>query len=197
MYIPKNYEITDTGVIHEFIENNAFGELISVIDNLPTATHMPFIFDAEKNKLTAHLAKQNPHWKSIDQQSVLIILNGAHDYISPSWYADNGVPTWNYQTVHITGQCKTFTDTSRLQQTVEQLSQTYEAQFSEPWQPEYNPNMLQGIVGLDIEIESIQCKFKLNQNKSDEDREAVAKQLELQGNKALADAMRANLNSTR
>ena len=197
MYIPKHYQITDTAKIHDFIEENAFGELISVNNNVPTVTHMPFLFDAAHNTLTAHIAKQNPHWEILDQASVLIILNGPHDYISPNWYSVASVPTWNYQTVHITGQCSTFTDPDLLQQTVNLLSEKYEAQFKQPWQPEYNPKMLRGIVGLEIEIDSIQCAFKLNQGKSDQDRNEVARQLELQGNIALADAMRKNLNNAR
>jgi len=196
MYIPKHYQITDTAIIHDFIEENAFGELISINNNVPTATRMPFLFNALDNTLTAHIAKQNPHWEILDQVSVLIILNGPHDYISPNWYSVASVPTWNYQTVHITGQCSTFTDPDLLQQTVNQLSEKYEAQFKQPWQPEYNPKMLRGIVGLGIDIESIQCAFKLNQGKSDEDREEVARQLELQGNIALADAMRNTLKNT-
>jgi len=197
MYIPKHYQVTDTAIIHDFIQDNAFGELISVSNNVPTATHMPFLFDPAKNSLTAHIAKQNPHWEILDQASVLIVLNGPHDYISPNWYSVASVPTWNYQTVHISGQCSTFTDPDRLQQTVNQLSEKYEAKFKQPWQPEYNPKMLRGIVGLEINIESIQCAFKLNQGKSDQDREEVARQLELQGNSALADAMRNNpKNST-
>ena len=197
MYIPKHYQITDPVVIQEFIENNSFGELISINGSTPSATHMPFLFDAENNKLTGHIAKQNSNWEILDQASVLIILNGPHDYISPNWYSVASVPTWNYQTVHITGQCSTFTDPDLLQQTVNLLSEKYEAQFKQPWQPEYNPKMLRGIVGLEIEIDSIQCAFKLNQGKSDQDRNEVARQLELQGNIALADAMRKNLNNAR
>lgn len=191
MYTPKHYQVTDTNIIHEFIHNNSFGELISCEKNSPMVTKMPFLFDAEKNRLTAHIAKQNPHWKHLDQQSVLIILNGPHDYISPSWYSVNSVPTWNYQTVHITGHCSTFTKPEQLQQTVNQLSHKYESQFTDPWQPEYNANMLRAIVGLVIEIESIECTFKLNQKKSEQDRLEVAQQLEVRGNKPLADAMRA------
>ncbi len=190
MYIPKHYEITDKAIIHDFIQENAFGELISVNNNVPTATLMPFLFDAEHNTLTAHIAKQNSHWEILDHASVLIILNGPHDYISPNWYSVASVPTWNYQTVHITGQCSTFTDPDQLQQTVNQLSEKYEAQFKQPWQPEYNPKMLRGIVGLEIEIDSIQCAFKLNQGQSDRDRENVAQHLEKRGNTALANAMR-------
>ncbi len=191
MHIPKHYEVNDSKIIEEFIKNNAFGELVSVENNIPVVTHMPFIFDAEENTLSAHMGKLNPHWKSLDQQSVLVILNGPHDYISPNWYSKASVPTWNYQTVHITGRCVTYSDTERLQESVNQLSQIYESQFDDPWQPEYNANMLRAIVGLEIDIESIQCAFKLNQGKSDHDRLEVAKQLELRGNADLAKAMRA------
>ena len=36
--------------------------------------------------------------------NVLIIYQGAHAYVSSSWYEKENVPTWNYQAVHLYGE---------------------------------------------------------------------------------------------
>lgn len=190
MYIPKPFEITDTETIFAFIEQNAFGQLISSVDNRPFATHVPFLPARDHSVLTTHLAKQNPQLESIDGQEVLLIFAGPHAYISPQWFSSPGVPTWNYQTVHIYGKCKTFNEPERLKQLVETLTNKYEKGFEQPWHPEYNEKLLQAIVGVEVRILDIQCKFKLSQNKSRADRIDIAENLEKVGASAMADAMR-------
>ena len=110
MYIPKHFEITDKTEVSKFIKANSFGQLISVIDTAIVSTHVPFLFDAESRVLMCHIAKANPQWQQIQKQKVLVTLQGEHAYVSPNWYESAGVPTWNYQAVHIEGIAESFTD---------------------------------------------------------------------------------------
>lgn len=190
MYIPKPFEITDTETIFAFIQQNAFGQLISSVDNRPFATHVPFLLAQDHSSLTTHLARQNPQLENIEGQEVLLVFAGPHAYISPQWFGSPGVPTWNYQTVHIYGKCATFSEPEGLKQLVETLTNKYEKAFEQPWQPEYNEKLLQAIVGVEVRILDIQCKFKLSQNKSQSDRADIAKNLENVGSTAMDDAMR-------
>lgn len=64
--------------------------------------------------------------------------------------------------------------------------------MSKPWLPVVDDVKLKGIVGVQIRVGDIQCKFKLNQNRSDIDRAGVISHLEEQGSNPLADAMREN-----
>ncbi len=189
MYIPKYFEITDKQEILAFIEANSFGQIISSVDNRTFATHLPFLISADNRQLIGHLAKQNPQWKSISGQEVLITFQGPHDYISPSWYSSPSVPTWNYQAVHVYGKCRIFDSADRLKQVVDSLAAKYEAGFEQPWQPEYRASMLQAIVGMEIEITDIQCKYKLNQNRPIQDQLEVARQLKTRGSAMLSEAM--------
>ena len=189
MYIPKHFEITDEGEIFAFIQANAFGQLISTVEGRLFSTHIPFLLSSEHKQLLGHLAKPNPQWKDIDGQEVLVTLQGPHDYISPSWYSSPGVPTWNYQAVHVYGTCRAFNDTSRLKQLVEFLTAKFESAFDKPWQPDYQESMLKGIVGIEIEITEIQCKFKLSQNRSSEDRSRVIEALGARGSHQIEKAM--------
>ena len=189
MYIPKYFEITDNNEQYAFIAANGFGQLISTSNDRPCSTHLPFLLSEDKTKLLAHLAIQNSQVDNINGQQVLVTLQGAHDYISPSWYECAGVPTWNYQAAHIYGVCQTFTNAEKLEYVVNKLTAKYEASMPSPWQPDYNPKMLNAIIGIEISISEIQCKYKLSQNKSEQDQQQVIDQLNENGSKAVAKAM--------
>jgi transcriptional regulator len=49
--------------------------------------------------------------------------------------------------------------------------------------------MLQGIVGVELAIAEIQCKFKLSQNRSKADQLSAVEALSKENSGALADAM--------
>lgn len=192
MNIPNHFEISDNNEIMSFIQTNGFGQLISTLDGKHFATHIHFLLNAEKDKLLAHIAKKNPQHNQLDGQDVLVTLQGPHGYISPSWYSSPGVPTWNYQAVHIYGMCKIVTNEEILASIVNSLTVKYESKFDEPWKPNYKATMLGAIIGLEISIVEIQCKYKLSQNRSISDRQQVISQLEKKENYDLAEAMKSN-----
>jgi transcriptional regulator len=192
VYIPKHFEVTDKDEAFAFVEANAFGQLISNVNDRPFSTHMPFLLSEDKSKIIGHLALQNPQHTEIDGQEVLITLEGAHDYISPAWYSSPGVPTWNYQAVHIYGECTVFRKAKELQNIVNALTNKYEATFEKPWQPEYKPSMLDAIVGVEVTINEIQCKYKLSQNRPPQDRSQVISRLKAVNSNGLAEAMERN-----
>jgi transcriptional regulator len=156
MYLPDHFNISDQDEIFSFLQANAFGQLISLQDKRITSSHLPFLIAAERKHLQCHLARQNPQWRQLEGQQVLITFQGPHDYVSPSWYQTAGVPTWNYQAV-------------------------------------YRDAMLKAIIGVEIEIAEIQCKYKLSQNRSETDRRQVIDQLDKMGAESIARAMRKTL----
>ena len=189
MYIPKHFEIIDETEISKFIKANSFGQLISLHNDAIVSTHVPFLFNAGSRVLLSHLARANPQWQQIQKQKVLVTLQGSHSYVSPSWYESAGVPTWNYQAVHIEGIAESFTDPDKLKIVVDTLTEQNEADYPIPWKPNYAASMLRGIIGIEISITSIQCKFKLSQNRSKQDQSNVQEQHAHSGHSALADAM--------
>lgn len=188
MYTPNHFLPRNNQTL-EFVKQNSFGELLSQLDGKIVGSHLPILIDQEKNALHCHVAKANPQWQQIDGQEVLVIFTGPHGYISPSWYEKAGVPTWNYQAVHVYGKARSFQDEKRLASTVKHLSEIYESEFEKPWQPDFDERMLKAIVGIEIEITDIQAKYKLSQNRSKVEQENVMEQLQLLGNTDLAKAM--------
>lgn len=189
MYIPKHFNVTDEEEIAQFINANSFGQLITNNNGKMTVSHMPFLFHASTKKLFGHIAKANPQCETLVGQEILVILSGPHGYITPSWYSEPGVPTWNYQTAHIYGTTASFSDAEQLRNVVNRLTKVHETNFAEPWKASYDDNMLRGIVGIEISINEIQCKYKLSQNRSAAEQETVALQLKQQGEISLAEAM--------
>lgn len=116
-------------------------------------------------------------------------FQGPHDYISPSWYQLPGVPTWNYQVVHVVGVATTWRSSKKLKCLLDTLTDKYESFFDVPWKADYNDQMLNSIIGIDVSITEVECKYKLSQNRSKEDQVQVIKQLEERGSVQLANAM--------
>ena len=195
MYIPEYFRINDKKEILSFIEKNSFGVLTSYDGQRPCSTHLPFLMNEEGTMLSTHLARQNSQLNYIENQEMLICLSGPHDYISPSWYEGKGVPTWNYQAVHIYGTCRMVSDPAALKNILSLLVNKYESAEAAPWQAEYPDSMLRGIVGIEIDITDIQCKYKLSQNRSAQDVRNVSDQLSERGSEQLASEMLRQLGS--
>ncbi len=190
MYVPDHFKVSEEDEIFAFIDSNAFGQLISIDAGRPYASHLPFLIAKDHKIMHCHLARQNPHWQQIVGQQVLITFLGPHDYVSPSWYQNPGVPTWNYQAVHIYGHCRILDTDEAVAEIVEALSARYESGFEKPWQPKYRDAMLKAIIGVEITIDEIQCKYKLSQNRPTADQQSVVEQLDQLGSEPLANAMR-------
>lgn len=193
MYIPAHFEVTDPEEVYAFFSANSFGQLISSVGGRVFSSHLPFLMSDDRSKLIAHVARQNPQHHEIEGQEVCVSFAGPHDYISPRWYQESGVPTWNYQALHVYGVCRVFADPEALAQLVGKLTEKFEAEAMPPWQPEYNPVMLGAIVGIEITITEFQCKFKLSQNRPVVDRMQVIQQLDSKGSHGLAQAMQRNV----
>ncbi|HEX5340407.1 MAG TPA: FMN-binding negative transcriptional regulator, partial [Gammaproteobacteria bacterium] len=123
-----------------------------------------------------------------------------HAYISPSWYENPvTVPTWNYAVVHAHGRPVIVEDKTRVRAMLERLVTEHEAYVNPPWSMaqagDYVDSQLDYIVAFEIEIERLEAKFKLNQNRSRGDQEGVIEALSETDDpmkRALAEFMRAN-----
>jgi len=188
MYIPKHFNVTEKAEIFAFIKANAFGQLISLVENRLFSSHIPFFLANNDQSLICHIAKNNPQWKNIEEQEVLVTFQGPHDYVSPSWYSSPGVPTWNYQAVHIYGKPELITEKDKLGNFVSELTGIYESELEKPWLPDYKESMLNAIIGIEINITDIQCKFKLSQNRSENDRLQIIEEHNKRGSTQLSHA---------
>ncbi|WP_423146099.1 FMN-binding negative transcriptional regulator [Rubrolithibacter danxiaensis] len=202
MYIPKNFLMADKEEIVSFMKKFSFASIITVKDDSPVATHLPFIITTKNDQvvLTSHFAKANEQWKEITDNQNLIIFAEPHAYISPSNYEKElNVPTWNYIAVHAYGKARLITEPQQMLAVLEHTITTYEAGYKQQWDslPEdYKLKMLKGIVAFEIVVTDLQGKKKLSQNKTESERLRVIESLKhsTNGNERLiADYMKENL----
>jgi transcriptional regulator len=184
MYIPEHFKEENHERIAALIRDNAFGMLITAPQGQPFVSHLPFLFErsGEQGKLLGHMARANPHWQHFSSGAdVLVVFQGPHAYVSPSWYASPGVPTWNYAVAHLRGKPRLIKLESELEALLARQTHVYEQTMPSPWKPgltgERRTKLLSMIVGFEIEISDIQGKFKLSQNRSAEDRLRVIAEL--------------------
>ncbi|MGH8678653.1 MAG: FMN-binding negative transcriptional regulator [Burkholderiales bacterium] len=187
LYIPALFAETDRARLYEFMRQHSFATLISGTAPDPSVSHIPFLVDAEHSTLRGHVARANPQWRTLHSSSeVLVIFNGPHHYVSPSWYAVHpSVPTWNYAVVHAHGRPRIIDERAELERLVADLVAEHERHLQNPWKldlpPDYMHSMLSEIVGFEIEVTRLAGKFKLSQNRPAFDHPRVVSALEAIG----------------
>lgn len=181
MYIPAHFDEPNLDRLHEFIEQHSFGVLVSRVDGIPFASHLPFLLERESGPygtLIGHTARANPQCATAGDQTALGIFSGPHSYISPTWYeSGNVVPTWNYVAVHAIGKLQIIEDEVTLSQIVQKMTDVYERSMPNPWtfdaDTTFAKRLLSQITGFRMEIEQIEGKWKMSQNQPVERREKV------------------------
>ena len=184
MYIPKYFEVTDINEIQDFIQTNSFGTLVTTQQGTPIATHLPLGLNKQGDDyyITGHMAYGNPQWKTfqVENENVLVIFQGPHAYISSTWYKNENVPTWNYQSVHVYGTASIMSE-QELEEDLRLLLQKYEhhRENAALWEnlSAQTKKQIKGIVGFKIKVEEIQAADKLSQNRNEEDYHNIVNKL--------------------
>lgn len=201
LYIPPLFRVDDPAKLFDFIARNAFGTLVSSGEGGLHVSHIPFLPEAGadgKLTLLGHVARANGQWRELESaRHVMAIFQGPHGYISPTWYENlPAVPTWNYAVVHAHGKVRAL-DEAGLRSLIGRLSSTYEAGRPNPWRMEdqsegFVDGLVKAIVGFALDVERLEGKFKLSQNRPGNDARRVVEALEREGEAALAALMREN-----
>jgi transcriptional regulator len=187
MFIPKLFKVEDSAEILDFIRKHSFGTLVSVgADGLPIATHIPIELEMSPEGapiLRGHVSRANPHAQLFGEgATALAIFTGAHSYISSSWYEQENVSTWNYSAVHVYGRIRILTE-EELYDAIEKLTVTYEAGVEKPFlvsqmSEQYVKREIRGIVGFEMQLDDVQAKAQLSQNRKNADSPHIVEQLE-------------------
>jgi transcriptional regulator len=201
MYIPKRFEEKDQPAILDFVRANSFGVLVSVSEGRAVGTHIPLLLsEDEKGEpcLLGHISKGNDQKESLkDGAAVLAIFTGPHAYISPRWYTQLNVPTWNYIAVHAYGTIELM-EGEALRAALSLMVDHYEQGRPDPMKMEEIPEKIlhddiRGIVGFRVRVTEWQAAAKLSQNRDEVSYHQVITELEHSGDAAagaVAEAMK-------
>jgi transcriptional regulator len=190
VYVPAHFAAHDRAAIARLMHDSAFATLVTPAQPEPAITHLPLMWLADcepHGTLIGHFARANPHANVAMAGESIAIFHGPHAYVSPSWYAEPaaGVPTWNYAVVHAHGPVELCSDRAGTQAILDMLIHRFESTRAAPWQLGLTPKrldaMLGAIIGFRMRIKRIDAKFKLSQNRSDDDRTRVIAALDGEG----------------
>jgi transcriptional regulator len=186
----------DDRALHEaLIEEVGFGMVFAQTSEGPRVAHTPIVSTGD-GAVQFHLARGNALTRYLVGQEALVVVNGPDAYVTPRWYADwNTVPTWDYVALELQGPVRKMAEKGLLDLLDARAERHAERIAGDPWtrasvDQEKIASLLRGIVGFEMEVRAWRPTFKLSQNKSVEDRAAIAEALEAQGSPALASLIR-------
>ncbi|SFO46726.1 negative transcriptional regulator, PaiB family [Variovorax sp. PDC80] len=195
MYTPKPYAEAELATLHEGMRAWSFATLVTVGPAGASATHLPFLLDArdgEAGLLTTHLARKNPQLEDLRAgREALVIFQGPHAFVTPSWYVKQSTfPTWNYSAIHARGTPRVIEERMAIHAVLRRTVAVYDtplrAECAGSWDFDAMPfdfvaPRLDMIAAVEIPVQSLEGKFKLNQDRSEEDRRGVIAALERLG----------------
>ncbi len=190
VYVQKHFEL-DPQRVAELIATVGAGDLITNGERGLQATRLPFSYDPNQGEfgtLRAHLSLINQQWK--DDGEALVIISGPEHYISPSIIPsaaerDTVVPTWNYVVAHVRGRLVVHHDDEFKLACLRELVAMHETSWSLDNVPDAHlMGMLKALVGVEIEVTSIEAKAKLSQNASSSDLAGMISALAASGHGA-------------
>lgn len=184
MYSPESFREQRLDRLMELTHRHPFGLLISTVDHEPVVSHLPMLLEAGPGSLVVigHMARANPHAEILRSGSrALVVFSGPHGYVSPYWYETPGVPTWNYVTVHLKGRVRVIDEAAEVCGLVERMIERFESGIeTERRRQELIgrfQHLLTQITGFAVDVEQMEGKFKLSQNRPLVDQRRVAEAL--------------------
>jgi transcriptional regulator len=195
------YDCDDLEVVRRLIEENPWATLVSENGGL-VASHCPVLPDPEAEQLTlvTHLGKPDDELHGIGEGELLVIVQGEHGYVSPSWYVPGATraPTWNFSVAHMYGTPEVLSEEENLR-TLTRLVERFEREVAEPMflEREWATPFARGTVGIRLRVERFVCKRKLSQDKDPVSRRNVIERLREPGpyrHPALADEVERELD---
>jgi transcriptional regulator len=201
MYMPRPFREDDRArlvalaIAHPFATVVGVGPLDASQDGSggadPSAAeiaHLPCLVDDALATVQLHVARGNRLGALAARGARLsAVFRGPHAYVTPRWYTEPArqVPTWSYAVVHMTGPARVLGEADLLAQ-LGAMAARFEEGAGRPWSiddaaPGVIQGLLRGVVGIAIDVDRVEGKFKLGQNRAPDEREGVMRALEERG----------------
>jgi transcriptional regulator len=197
-YTP-HYILNDEDEVKRLIRENPWAAIISNTSKGLVASHYPVMLEEDRPgiSIVSHVGRPDERNHQLGLHEVLIIIAGAHGYVSPGWYQDSEfVPTWNHATAHLYGTPEILSDDENFT-VLGNLVDYFEHRLPNPVSLQIDEeaarHIATGTVGIRVPITRFDARLKLSQNKSPEVVERIIDALEADGpyaSRPLADEMR-------
>jgi transcriptional regulator len=193
----QHHFVEDPEVVRHLIRENPWGILVSCHGDRLVASHYPLLIDEDCDGLAVftHVGRPDEQLHGFGSSEILLIVQGVHGYVSPSWYAPGATraPTWNFAAAHCYGVPQILDEETNLR-TLARLVEHFERHVENPMllHPEWGAPLAKGTVGIRLPISRFQCKIKMSQDKDRDTQQRVIQALRAPGayhNPRLADEM--------
>jgi transcriptional regulator len=183
MYVPPAFRVDDEDA-WAVVRDAGAGILITPSPEGLVSVVAPVLVAPDRRTLASHVARANPWWRAVQPDAeILILFLAASAYVSPVNYPSRleqpgVVPTWNYVAAEVRGRARVHEDPEWLRSQVTALTDHFEAGLDPRWSvadapEEYIDRQLRAIVGVEVEVTSIEGKAKLSQNRPAVDHDSV------------------------
>jgi transcriptional regulator len=160
----------DPEVVRRLIRENPWGTLVSHTSGGLVASHYPVLLEERSNELAVvtHVGRPDEEAHELGNHEILLIVQGAHGYISPSWYSPGATraPTWNFSVAHCHGVPQILDESENLE-VLARLVEHFERHVAEPMllDPDWARPVARGTVGIRLPITRFTCKIKMSHDK--------------------------------
>ncbi|WP_345801304.1 FMN-binding negative transcriptional regulator [Microbacterium sp. AZCO] len=188
------YLMTDPEEVRRLIRRHPWATFVSPASTGLVASHYPVLLDHDVDGIVivSHFGRPDDELHELGQHQMLVIVQGPHDYVSPSWYAPGDlVPTWNHVTAHLYGTPEVLTDDENyamLERLTDHFERGHPHGRSLSEDEAGTRRLAKGTVGLRLRVDRFDARAKLSQNKAPEVRKNVVAHL-AEVNPALAEEM--------
>ena len=202
MYTPKHFQLDDPALQRQLVAEHPLALLIAADARdaaaAPVALHLPMVWVEEeggRGRVEGHLARANPQLGGLaDGQTVRLVFTGPDAYVSPSQYdGPLNVPTWNYLALEVLGTLQFVEDAMAKDRLLKRLIQPRDPGYVSQWlglPQDFQQRLLGAIVGLRVQVQAIEAKAKLSQNRSAAERQRLTEHFDAGAAPAMARWMR-------
>jgi len=181
------YILDDEAEVKRLVRENPWVTYVSNPASGMVASHYPTLLDEDADGivLLTHFGRPDEVVHDIGDREMLVIVQGPHGYVSPSWYAPGDmVPTWNHLTAHLHGVPEILSHDENLR-VLERLVDHFEEGLPDARSLRIDPakaaRIAKGTIGLRIPITRVEARKKLSQSRTDADRSSVIEHLAGEG----------------
>jgi transcriptional regulator len=178
------YVVTDPDEIKRLIRENPWATIVSHTASGLVASHYPVLLEEGRDEISivSHVGRPDEKLHELGEHEVLVIIQGPHGYVSPSWY-ENGefVPTWNHVTAHLYGVPAILSEDENFE-VLTTLTDHFEHGMPHPSSLSEDEDaarrIAKGTVGFRLVVTRFDARLKLSQNKTPEVAERIITKLE-------------------
>ena len=160
----------DPAIVREVVTANPWATIVSDGPDGLVASHYPVLLDdGDDLAVVTHVGRPDDELHGFGAgREVLVVVQGRHGYVSPSWYAPGSsrAPTWNFTAVHAHGVPEVLGAGENLR-VLTRLVEHFERHVDEPMplDQDWGARAARGTVGLRIPLSRWTTKVKMSQDK--------------------------------